>query len=561
MTAVFLKLLNISITASWIVLAVVLVRLFLRKTPRWIVCILWGIVALRLVLPFTFESRLSLVPDVEVPVQRVVQQQDNVTQLSPSVTMTQTEKLTTESAAPVDYLQAVSILWLCGTAGMVLYSVISYGVLRRKVRASIHQERNIYFCDNIGTAFILGFLRPRIYIPSDLEPNWLQYVLTHEEAHIKRKDHWWKPVGFVLLSVYWFNPLLWLGYILLCRDIEQACDEKAVADMDTTEKKHYSEALIACSIPRRVIRACPVAFGEVAIKDRIKGVFHYKKPSFWVLASSIALCCIVAVCFLTDPKSCEHQYTSQVTTESTCSTEGTMTYTCKHCDEQYTKKIPVISHQYGEAKTVQAPSCIQVGYRERICTQCGATTREEIGTCGHSAGEITVLTAASCTQPGTMTSVCTVCNQSFRGELAPDPHNHDMQQKVIRAATCSHAGEGVNTCTRCGYSETISYPQLSHSFVDYGLLCKTCDIHERQQICTGCNYIQKVTLDDYGHNWVNGKCSTCFMVQPRNDRPAGVTVNINLPIVSAGEPVQPYRPDPYSHAPYSFSTQKSIGHS
>lgn len=193
-------------------------------------------------------------------------------------------------------------VWLIGLAAMLLYALVSYLRLRRRVSASIPLRENIYVCDEVPSPFILGIVRPRIYLPSVLDEAQRGSVLSHERAHLARRDHWWKPLGFALLAVYWFNPLLWLAYTLLCRDIELACDERVLRGMDAGQVKDYSSALLACSVPRRMIAACPLAFGEVGVGARVKNALRYKKPAFWIVAASVIVCIVVAVCFLTNPR-------------------------------------------------------------------------------------------------------------------------------------------------------------------------------------------------------------------------------------------------------------------
>lgn len=310
MEALFLKLVNMSITASYLVLAVILFRILLKKAPKYIRCILWGLVGLRLILPFSIESVLSLIPSTEPLPEEFLyaatpQVNTGIAAVNNAVNPVIAESLTPIEPASANPTQIWSFIfarvWLIGVIAMALYALISYLLLRRRVRVSIKIGKNLRLCDHIGTPFILGMIRPQIYLPSSLDQKTADHVLAHEYAHLKRKDHWWKPLGFVLLSVYWFNPVLWLAYILLCRDIEMACDEKVVKSLDTSHKKEYSEALLRCSVPRRMITACPLAFGEVGVKSRIKSVLHYKKPAFWIIVVAIIVSIVVGVCFLTDP--------------------------------------------------------------------------------------------------------------------------------------------------------------------------------------------------------------------------------------------------------------------
>ena len=196
----------------------------------------------------------------------------------------------------------MAAVWLAGAAALLLYSAISYWRLRRRVREAVILRDNIYQSENAGSPFVLGIIRPKIYLPYHMDKREMDHVIAHEQTHIRRRDHWWKPLGFLLLTVHWFNPLLWLGYILLCRDIELACDEKVIREMGSEQRADYTQALVSCSVSRRSIAACPLAFGEVGIKERVKSVMNYKKPAFWIVLASVVVCAVAAVCFLTDPK-------------------------------------------------------------------------------------------------------------------------------------------------------------------------------------------------------------------------------------------------------------------
>ena len=311
MAAVFLKLLNLSISASWLVLAVLVLRLVSKRSPKWMNVLLWGIVALRLVLPFSIESVLSLIPSAETVSPAAVQFDpaptitSGVSIIDNAVNPSLSEHFAAVPTASVNPLYAwteiAGWVWLIGLGAMLLYALVSYLRLRRRVSVSLCVRENIYLCDAISSPFILGVVKPRIYLPSGLDEVQRQNVLSHERAHLARRDHWWKPLGFALLAVYWFNPVLWLAYALLCRDIELACDERVIRTMDESAVKTYSTVLLACSMPRKAVITCPLAFGEVGVKERVKNALHYKKPAFWVVAASVAVCVVVAVCFLTDP--------------------------------------------------------------------------------------------------------------------------------------------------------------------------------------------------------------------------------------------------------------------
>lgn len=324
MSKLFLHLLNISITAGWIVLVVVLLRFVLKKAPKWMRVVLWGLVALRLLLPVSIESPLSLVPSeqtVSIATWTLPDTAVGTSEESSAAQRTTAERVVFQTGFPalnsainptmkqsyehhstVSTVKTVaSWVWLIGVVGMLLYALISFLRLRHRVRASVLLEKGAYVCDEISDPFILGLIVPKIYLPSGMDEQTRAYVLAHEKAHLSRFDHIWKPLGFLLLSVYWFNPLLWLAYILLCRDIELACDEKVVKELDDTGKAAYSEALVTASVSRRSIAACPLAFGETGVKSRVKSVLNYKKPAFWIILVAILACIAVAVCFLTMP--------------------------------------------------------------------------------------------------------------------------------------------------------------------------------------------------------------------------------------------------------------------
>ena len=311
MAAVFLKLLNLSISASWLVLAVLVLRLVSKRSPKWMNVLLWGMVALRLMLPFSIESALSLIPSAETLSPEVVRFDpaptitSGVEFIDNAVNPSLSESFAAAPLASVNPLYVWTYLagwvWLIGLGAMLLYALVSYLRLRRRVSVSLCVRENIYLCDAISSPFILGVVKPRIYLPSGLDEVQRQNVLSHERAHLARRDHWWKPLGFALLAVYWFNPALWLAYTLLCRDIELACDERVIRTMDESAVKTYSTVLLACSMPRKAVITCPLAFGEVGVKERVKNALRYKKPAFWVVAASVAVCVVVAVCFLTNP--------------------------------------------------------------------------------------------------------------------------------------------------------------------------------------------------------------------------------------------------------------------
>lgn len=432
MADVFYKILQMSISASWLILAIVVLRIFLKKVPRKIICFLWVLVAIRLVCPFAIESRFSLIPDTQGIFADYENQlenagTDNVNAGLPDMSGAVGGALDNEGAAggnadmasgklnnEIDNaagnitagntaggnitggsvsdggiatgniadknnmsgnipnissgndmqggtadrvnngglndisggnfkgnldnadnnlsgaatsdnqkaaagnpgytailagklggisLGRLAFIWTAGCVILLLYAVGSYILLRRKTGAAFNNGENIYICDDIDTPFILGIFSPKIYIPSLLTEEERGYVIAHEKAHLKRLDCVWKPLGFILLAVYWFNPLSWVAYILLCRDIELACDERVIADKDIEYKKQYAMTLLNCSSPKKMVSACPLAFGEVSVKTRIKTVLNYKKPAFWLVLAAVAACVVVMVCFMTNPKS------------------------------------------------------------------------------------------------------------------------------------------------------------------------------------------------------------------------------------------------------------------
>lgn len=314
MYEVFTKLLNMSLTASILVLIIIVLRFALRKTPKKYICILWALVALRLICPFSISSVFSaynMLDKNTISSGQVEYFEYNGKTEKPQLTF-EVPALVNDNYSPDSmtvgtrtsgvYMPTVVYIWLFGIIAMAAYAIVSYARLHKEVKASIKKEDNIYVCDEINTPFILGFIRPRIYLPSGISEEVREHVVAHEKAHIKRIDYIWKPLGFVLLSVYWFNPVMWIAYIFLCKDIEGACDEKVISQMDKESIASYSQALLMCAAQRRMITACPIAFGETDVKGRIKNVLNYKKPAFWIICISIVSCIVVAVCFLTNPK-------------------------------------------------------------------------------------------------------------------------------------------------------------------------------------------------------------------------------------------------------------------
>ena len=315
MGAVFLKVLNMSITAGWFILAVLCIRLLFRKIPKWMNCLLWGVVAIRLICPFSIESPFSILSSTE-PIKSSAVVEGEVRNDIPSIdsrlTIVQntinpilTETFAyneSDSVAPLQVVTyAAGLVWCCGMVLLIICAMGSVVKLHKLVNEAVCVRENIYICDAVKSPFILGIFRPRIYFSSALRKREMDYILAHESAHLKRKDHWWKALGYLLLCIHWFNPLCWVAYSLLCKDIELACDEKAAKNMTFHEKKEYAKVLLSCAGQRSLVMVCPLAFGEVGVKERVKSVLNYKKPTVWIMMAAAAVFVILAVCFLTNP--------------------------------------------------------------------------------------------------------------------------------------------------------------------------------------------------------------------------------------------------------------------
>lgn len=312
MEKVFVEVLNMGLTATWVVFAVLAVRALCHKAPRSLTVGLWALVGLRLVCPFLAESILSLIPSAEIVSPDILLAEQpkihtGVWVLNSTVNPYLSEHLTPtlgDSANPMQIVAFIAtIVWIVGMAVMFAYSLGSYLWLRHKTKVSLSYRDAIYFCDSVATPFVFGVLKPRIYIPSGMDESRLESVIAHETAHLKRKDHWWKTIAFFLLSVYWFHPLLWVSYFLFSKDMERACDERVVRELEPEARKNYAEALVACSLQKRMMLTCPLAFGEVGVKNRVKSVLNYKKPAVWIVAVTVVAGIAIAVCFLTNPVS------------------------------------------------------------------------------------------------------------------------------------------------------------------------------------------------------------------------------------------------------------------
>lgn len=312
MDDVFLKLVNLSISASWLILAVLVLRVVLKKAPKWVMSLLWGVVALRLVCLFSIESALSLIPSAEtIPSEIVTETREPVLYEQATLDIVTNPTLPSAAEVPVGVsrqqaqvdFNIYSVLWFAGMAALLVHALVSAGKLKRKLATAILLRDNIYESEFVDSPFVFGVVKPNIYLPMHMDEGTAAYVIAHERAHLARRDHWWKVLGYLVLALHWFNPLVWVAYILFCRDIELACDEKVVKGLDGAARADYSQALLSCAAPKRAVAACPLAFGEGNIKTRVKSALHYRKPAFWVAAAAVLAVVIVAVCFLTNPRS------------------------------------------------------------------------------------------------------------------------------------------------------------------------------------------------------------------------------------------------------------------
>ena len=314
MDKLFITIVNNGLVASWIILAVIVLRKLLNRIPKWVNCLLWGLVAIRLAIPFSIESIFSLIPSAkpvpaDIEYAKIPKIDSGMHAVNMVINPVLENHFAVKEIASVNPIQVIifitSYIWLIGVIGLLIYAFVSFIMLKRQVKNAQVIDKGIFRSGTIDSPFILGFVKPSIYIPDYLDDEAYICVTEHEKAHIKRGDFIWKPFGFLILSVYWFNPLCWFAYIMLCKDIEYACDEKVTKDKDKNWKATYCQVLLDCSSKRKMIAACPVAFGEVSVKDRIKFVIHYKKPTFWMIVLAFVVCIVVGICFLTNPKTTE----------------------------------------------------------------------------------------------------------------------------------------------------------------------------------------------------------------------------------------------------------------
>ncbi len=323
MDAIFLKILNMSIAASFLILPVIIFRLVFRKAPKWIRCVMWSMVGAKLIIPFSFESRLSLIPNAQ---KLSDTSQSSTSYISSNAVHTSSLTPATQSNN-VHILSVIGIIWIIGVVAMLIYMLLSFLKIRKTTRESIRLNDNIWICDHIRSPFVLGVFNPKIYLLSSMTEDETKYVVAHEQAHLKRMDNIWKPLGFILLCIHWFNPLCWIGYWLFNKDIELACDENVIKTLDSKGKKEYSTALLSCSADRHILSACPLAFGENNVKQRIKSVLSYKKPTVYVITVSITVCVVTAVLFMTNPISSAEAKNVELNTEPTTATVATVSET------------------------------------------------------------------------------------------------------------------------------------------------------------------------------------------------------------------------------------------
>lgn len=311
MTELFLSFVNRSITAGWMILPVLCLRWCLRNfRSKDLICILWGLVGLRLALPFSLPTPFSLIPSAQtIPTDIMYAASPAIdtglSTLNQAVNPMLSASFSPDPAASANPLQIwlalAALIWVIGIALFALYALISLLRLRRRLAEAVPVGDNMWVCDHIASPFLLGLTHPRIYLPSSLDAQTAASVIAHEHAHLMRRDPIWKAVGFVLLALYWFHPLIWVAYILFCRDMELACDARATRDFSPAERKAYAEALLACSLPHAGRSFCPLTFGEIGVKSRIRALLQGKKPSHLLVAVTISVIAILAVCFLTDP--------------------------------------------------------------------------------------------------------------------------------------------------------------------------------------------------------------------------------------------------------------------
>ena len=498
------------------ILAVLLIRPLLRKAPRNITCLLWLLVALRLLLPFELKSPISLQPRLTEPV--------SITELAPPSTSPTQDLITdiqpedqkpvsapqTDTSLTLDPETVVTVLWISGSLSLLIYAAVSFTILRHRVRDAVQCSDGVWESDRIADAFLLGYWKPRIYLPVVLSRQDRNLIVAHERSHQSRGDQWWKLLGMVCLSLHWFNPLVWLGFWLMCQDIETACDEKVIRDLDLEQRKDYSLALLNSGKRTSGFLSYPVSFGEVNLKYRIKSVLSYRKPGLWVTLGAFTLAAVIAVCFMTSPEDCVHEFTSEITTEALCLEAGIKTATCKLCRYTKSEAIPATGHCYDEGVETLASTCTAQGTLTYTCKACGHTKTDAINMLEHTFGEKTVAKAPTCASEGEVCIACTVCGHSEQVEKIPRSNEHLYEDKLIHSPTCIDSGEGQKLCTLCGHSVSYSYELTEHSYSDAVVTkAATCTTKgERTYTCSVCHHIKTESISKKGHSWNDVDCTT-----------------------------------------------------
>ncbi len=315
MTALFLELLNRSLSVTWLLLAVFILRFVFKKMPKRMNGVLWILVAVRLLCPFSVESMFSLIPSAETVPADIMTMSAPEVYSGISVMNTYINPVIEETFSPAPgasvnplqiWIPILTLVWCVGVFFMLLYAVLGGIRLKQKVKTAVCLSGNVYQSEFVTSPFVFGFVKPKVYLPYSLTGQELSYVIAHEQSHIRRKDHIWKLLGFCVLALYWYHPLLWVAYLLFCRDMELACDESVIKDLGREERADYTQTLLSCSTKQRGLAVCPLAFGEVGVKERVKHALNYKKPAFWLILLAVLACIVVAVCFLTNPKSAKN---------------------------------------------------------------------------------------------------------------------------------------------------------------------------------------------------------------------------------------------------------------
>ena len=547
--------LRISFSASFMILAVLLARLFLRKASRNITCLLWLLIALRLLIPFDLKSPVSLQPRLTEPA--------SITELAPpsfSPSPDLTPEIQAQSQKPIAEPQpdtslklttetVITLLWCAGILGLLIYAAVSFTMLRHRVRDAVQCPDGVWESDRIADAFLLGYWKPRIYLPAILPHHDRELIVAHERSHQSRGDQWWKLLGLVCLSIHWFNPLVWLNFWLMCRDIETACDEKVIQNLNLEQRKDYSLALLNSGKRLSGFLSYPVSFGEVNLKHRIKSILSYRKPGLWVTLGAITLAAVIAVCFMTSPEECVHEFDSTVTTEATCleagvrtdicklcnystsvpvaatghhyddgivtlaascTAEGVLTYRCSHCSHARTEPVPLVAHSFDTGVETRPATCSEQGVLTCTCKTCGTTKTEAIHTIEHTFGEKTVTKAPTCVSEGEFSVVCSVCDHQQPVEKIPKSEDHDYKSTVIRQPTCIDPGKGEQVCTLCGHSTQIDYGLTNHSYGDASIIkAATCtDKGEQAYTCSVCDHVKTESISKRGHSWNDVDCTT-----------------------------------------------------